>query len=345
LSELAKNARWNANYLTIDKELIILEGNTYAAKWQKRGKCFRVFLDQDHSVYGSDVDFETACEILCLNICDRYGDGEAVLNLLREAPQPEGVSKYANPALVTLSWNESAYGETYQEGLFEGGYCAACKKGIGPRTNQSLVVDKYPKGDIGDFNQFEFSPLLLSSDFLTLFTESERKRFGLQEVICLKKTKKTFYEITGRPVLKQVGVKGADYHSLTSWECEVCGHKSFSCKHPEMPDSYKFSDFVSILDIPENLNEAFIIEDNIQRLMICMTLARWNEMNNHENARGVSADRVYVLPDEQIDRDPIVRIQPKSISEYAGPPCPHCGKILRTSLSKQCPHCFESWHE
>ena len=29
---------------------------------------------------------------------------------------------------------------------------------------------------------------------------------------------------------------------------------------------------------------------------------------------------------------------------YPGPPCPYCGGQLRTSLAKQCPHCFESWH-
>ena len=29
---------------------------------------------------------------------------------------------------------------------------------------------------------------------------------------------------------------------------------------------------------------------------------------------------------------------------YPGPPCPYCGKPLRTSRAKQCPHCFRSWH-
>lgn len=31
--------------------------------------------------------------------------------------------------------------------------------------------------------------------------------------------------------------------------------------------------------------------------------------------------------------------------EYLGPPCPYCGKPLRTSLAKQCPHCLMDWHE
>ncbi len=28
----------------------------------------------------------------------------------------------------------------------------------------------------------------------------------------------------------------------------------------------------------------------------------------------------------------------------SGPPCPHCGKPLRTSKAKQCPHCLKRWN-
>jgi len=34
----------------------------------------------------------------------------------------------------------------------------------------------------------------------------------------------------------------------------------------------------------------------------------------------------------------------KPTPKYPGPPCPYCGGKLRTSLAKQCPHCFKSWH-
>jgi len=34
----------------------------------------------------------------------------------------------------------------------------------------------------------------------------------------------------------------------------------------------------------------------------------------------------------------------KPSPEFKGPPCPFCGKKLRTSNAKQCPHCFKSWH-
>ncbi len=29
---------------------------------------------------------------------------------------------------------------------------------------------------------------------------------------------------------------------------------------------------------------------------------------------------------------------------FPGPACPHCGKPLRTSRARQCPHCFRAWH-
>ena len=286
-----------------------MEGNTYQARWKKQGDKFLVYLDDDKTVKGLDIDFETACEELCLEICDRYADGEALLNLLREPPQPSGVSKYANPALVTLSWNESAEGQKWQEGLFEGVYCEACKGGVGKRTSKNLTAETFPKGNIGDFNQVMFSPLLLSEDFLSLFTDSERDSFGLIEVISTKKRKKRFFEINGLAALKQVGVKGGKYNLLASWECQSCGHKSFSCTHPNMSDNYKYSGFCSKSDLPSNLNNAFVIEDNIGRKMICMPLKQWKMINNHKNTKGVTADRLYVLPDDQVDRNPSVRIE------------------------------------
>jgi hypothetical protein len=30
--------------------------------------------------------------------------------------------------------------------------------------------------------------------------------------------------------------------------------------------------------------------------------------------------------------------------EFRGPPCPSCGKSLRTESARQCPHCLATWH-
>ena len=35
----------------------------------------------------------------------------------------------------------------------------------------------------------------------------------------------------------------------------------------------------------------------------------------------------------------------KPTPEYPGPPCPHCGKPLKTNLAKYCLHCQNYWRE
>ncbi|MCG8312463.1 MAG: hypothetical protein MI976_04545 [Pseudomonadales bacterium] len=286
-----------------------MEGNTYPARWKKQGEKFLVYLDSDKTIKGVDIDFETACDELCLALCERFGDGEAVLNLLREAPQPSGVAKYANPALVTLGWNETANVSERQDSLFVGGYCAECRAGIGARSEVPLEVDSLPKGNIGSLNQIMFSPLLLSEGFLSLLSESEKTKLGLQQIICTRNKKRKFYEVKGKPSLKQVGAKGGKYYSLSSWECRLCGHKSFSCTHPEMPDNYKYTNFISVTDLPEDNSEVFVIEDNIGRKTVCMSIARWRQISEDKYAKGILADRIYVLPEEQVEREPEVKIE------------------------------------
>lgn len=52
-----------------------MEGNTYPTRWKKQGDKFLVYLDSEKFIKGVDIDFETACEDLCLAICDRYAEG------------------------------------------------------------------------------------------------------------------------------------------------------------------------------------------------------------------------------------------------------------------------------
>jgi hypothetical protein len=152
----------------------------------------------------------------------------------------------------------------------------------------------------------------LSEDFLSLLTNNEKNNLGLIEVFCTKKTRKKFYEVNGLPILKQVGVKGGNYSSLSSWQCEICGYKSFSCTHPELPDNYKFTDFCAVTDLLSTLNDIFVINDNMGRKTVCLKLNRWKQLIGRPESKGISVDRLYVLPTKQIEREPIVRMESKA---------------------------------
>lgn len=285
------------------------EGKVYDATWKKRGSNYVVSLVASPKITASDKDFDLACDELCLEISERFGDGEAVLNIQREAPIPEAARKYLTPSLLTLGWNESGYGDTWQEGLFENEYCPACRSGLGKRTSKPLVVKRPPKGNIGSYDHMMCNFLLVSKGLVSFFSEEEVNRFGLQKVKLEGRGKKEFFEVLGEPCLKQVGVKGGEYYSIPSWECASCHTKSFSCSHPELPDNYQYSDFAVQNDLPQNVDSAFIIEDNIGRRLICMSSKRWMEIKRNHNVYGILTSRLYVIPEVQADRDPEVRVE------------------------------------
>lgn len=286
-----------------------MEGDTYPCSWKKKGKLYVVYLESDDRIRAAHEDFEFACDELCLKICEATGDGEAVLSHRREPPLPDAVAKYSRPALVTLGWNEVAHGEKWQEGLFEGGYCARCRGGVGARTPKPLEAEKLPRRNIGGFDQIMFSPLLLSAELVSLFDDEEVAAFDLLEVRSAGKSKRRFFEVRGDSLLNKVGVIGGKYYNLMSWQCRECGFKAFSCTHPELPDNYRFASFCALSDLPDPLDRAFVIGRDSSKKQICMPIARWDRIKHDPKASGVLADRIYALPDEQVDRDPKVRIE------------------------------------
>jgi hypothetical protein len=279
-----------------------LEGHTYPAQWKKQGKRFVVHLAADAAVRGVDEDFDGACEELCMAIAELTGDGEAVLDLLRPAPEPPGALRYLDPPLVAIGWNETATGEPWQDGLFEGGYCGTCESGIGPRTSRPLQVKTLPKGNIGGFYQRMSNFVLLSEGFLSLLHPAEREAVAPREVVAPRNAKRRFFEITGEPALRMVGVRGGKYWTLACLHCAACGYRQFSCSHPELPQSS--ADFIAREDLPEGLAHGFLLEDPLGRRRLCMRRARWSQLKRSPHAAGVLADRVHVLPDDEVEREP-----------------------------------------
>ena len=151
--------------------------------------------------------------------------------------------------------------------------------------------------------------LLISEDLASMFTDEEVKRFRLQEVELGGRSKRRFFEVLGQPRVKQVGVKGGNYHQLSCWECASCHTRSFSCSHPELPDNYQYTDFVVREDLPRNLDSAFIIEDSVGRRLICMSPGRWMEIRKNNDVGGVLTSRLYVIPETQADRDPRLKLE------------------------------------
>jgi hypothetical protein len=281
-----------------------VEGRTYPAQWKKRGARYVVHLSADPAVQGTSADFDDACNELCMRIGELYGDGEAVLDLLRPSPVPEAVRPYLEPPLVTVGWNDAATGEPFQEGLYAGGWCSACDHGIGPRTEVPLRVQKLPRADVAGYAQRTSRSVLLSEGFLSRLDPPERTALAPREVLPARPAKRRYFEVTGPPRLKQVGVVDGRYWRLACDACRACGHKQFSCAHPALPPDPGLHAFVARSDLPADLDRVFLVEDTLGRSVLCMTTARWRRLKRGPDVGGALASRLLVLPEAEVDRDP-----------------------------------------
>jgi len=83
--------------------------------------------------------------------------------------------------------------------------CNLCKRELGERTDQPLIVNELPVGLNGGLPS-EYNPIF-SKEFLDLFSLDEIRNIVFREVISRKKSKKLFFELIGPPITEEIGVK------------------------------------------------------------------------------------------------------------------------------------------
>lgn len=273
--------------------MLMSEGNVYICLWKKRGRRLTISLKSDPGVKVSAPELDEAEEKMWELLCEKFGDGEAVLQY--ETPPPvaatEFATRYGTPHLVTVSVNDGMGGLVNEKEVHPKGYCNDCRLPLEVADGVIPEYDYVPTSD----GAVTMQGLFFSENFLSLLSKKEKAGLEFLSVKGPAKAKKRFFQLTGKTVADYVGVPGFEGLSL---------HQCRRCKRP-LTISYlrncKMYNFVALHDLPKPLPTVFAIGRDGD-VSLCMTRARYSELLGQPGTRNMTSSRLWVVPDDRFVR-------------------------------------------
>jgi hypothetical protein len=278
------------------------EGHVYNCSWKRSGDDYLIWLEKDQTLLAQSTDFEEAQDQLCELICERFGDGEAVLELNPPPPVTESVNWHKH-GIVRLGYNAHAELLNRDERFFAEGRCPRCNTPRGARTDNPLHLKKLPPADTFVVSNFIPTIQLFSESFLSLLTQKEKAVLQFQPVKVEGSTRRRFFELVGNPSLIYVGIKNATFVPPISRRCPLCGFRSFLMKGPDIPMFSYMQDFVAEGDLPTPLPSVFLAGSVKNEVALCLPRQRWLEMRGKPGTKGIPTSRIGVVPASRVERN------------------------------------------
>lgn len=106
---------------------------------------------------------------------------------------------------------------------------------------------------------------------------------------------------------------------------------------------YVFANFGNLMTLREGLAYKTIVGK--EKAKHYQSAAAQQELQTEWISRDPEILRLLENGTEQFYDDVVQRILREQPSEVSLNHCPHCQRLARTPKSKQCQHCFLSWHD
>ena len=280
------------------------EGSSYQCDWLKSGRIYKIWLVDNPQLFYKGTSFFEAEDGVLEKICLEYGDGEAVIEYIKELPDSEFPIRYSRPFYYFLTANSWGHLESEYEMFYEGGVCEICHRcfDIRTRTDQSIVLKSFPKE--GDFLLVEKTRSILVSEKLAIALDLD-KIANLKEVISSKKTRKKYFEVfpaQKNPIMPEVAVKEqADYlGEFQGWECSKCGN---STMHYYADTHFnKVIPFSSLVKLDNK--DVFLMKG-----AIAVSGEKWRKVMAENKIKRVSVHQLGIAQDTDIDPNPTIEIK------------------------------------
>src|ERR1051325_130784 len=270
------------------------EGNVYLCTWSKQGKKFSIALKNDPSVVAKAETFDEAQENMWELLCERFGDGEAVVEYDRPLPQSEFKKKYGRPEILAVSGNGRLGRLAGDLPIFSAGRCEKCTRQLGERTKHPASFDCLPSSD-GAVSFSAIGPVF-SDRFLSLLSAKEKRGLRFLPVLGPANRRKQFFELVGEPIAKLVGVP--KFPGLLSKRCEKCGAFDFTYLYQN-----ELFQFLALRDLPKPVPSVFVIGAG-DDYKLCMTRYRYQELIGKKRTSNICSRQIWVVPDDNFVRTP-----------------------------------------
>ena len=283
-----------------------MQGNVYLASWKKVGRGYKLWLDEAKDVAVTAPDFEDAAELLCEKLGVTMGDQEAVLDFYPPVPAVNGGRKSPFPSLVLLGFNSYVELAGSMKRLYQKPFCPTCGSPTNGRSDVPIQLQALPKADLCCLLNSPTQIRLCTQAFCDLLRLDEVEGVTLRNGRPPNDAGQPVYEIEGKQSAYYVGVKGAEYLELGSRCCPDCSYRTFLVS----PEIRGASRFLAHSDLSNPLPACFLTGFYKGRIDICVTLEKWHAIRGKKGTRGIVAHPVGIVGDQQLDRNPVVRVLP-----------------------------------
>lgn len=274
------------------------KGNVYYCSWSKTDGGYVGWEEKRPSVRVEAATPDRLVQELGEVVGEYHNDHEAALQFDPPLPGKKQYEHLFRDGIVTVRWNEGWRYWSSVDTAFAQGRCTLCKRGLGPRSAEPLIVDDFAGGTDGAFMWSDMPGRLavVSEAFLALLTKQERSAFDVREVKWSRKRRVRFFEILPKWYVPTVAIRGT---RCDGWVCDVCGYRSYS--HGSTLGWLVTT--VCRADLPSPLPPLFVVGEP-REYCLCVSKARWLELRGRPGTRKMTSGRLAIVEEQDCERNP-----------------------------------------
>jgi hypothetical protein len=296
------------------------EGAVYVCEWRSSRKTYQMQILGRPEWSAGGRSFEEAEANILEVIEDATGDMQPCLEYKPEPPKAAVCRRFARPGIVAVSGGNDPLDHMGDlQGLFSGGVCAVCRRGIGKRTNAPLAIERPPRKSDGGFVRLwplgpfgSMSVQVFSASFIEALATDKRARFEWVRVESKGRSEQPFYEPLSPPLAEKVMPRGlfseAERLQPDGFHCQHCGRKELTGIPQGGAGLYTF---ISLAAIPDPPPPCFQIGQP-GALEFCMTSSRWAQMVGKRGTSRLLSRQVGVVPRRWINCSPLLEPLPRA---------------------------------